>query len=177
MKRQEEDNWTRLDNASRLFPSTYSDRDTKVFRLACELNETVCPEMLQEALDITIESFPIYKSVLRRGIFWYYFESSSIRPLVQAEMNPVCAPIYSGHKGNLLFRVSYFNARISLEVFHALSDGTGALWFLQSLVYNYLVLMHIEDCAETIPPLTRASISEQMDDSFDKHFAGGTRLG
>jgi len=33
------------------------------------LFEEVDPEILQQALDETIERFPYYKSVLRRGIF------------------------------------------------------------------------------------------------------------
>lgn len=177
MKQQNEVKWTRLDNASKIFPSTYSERDPKVFRLSCELNEAVDVEILQEALDVTVESFPLYKTVLRRGIFWYYLESSDIRPVVQAESNPVCAPIYLGHKRNLLFRVFYYNKRINVEIFHVLSDGTGALWFMQSLVYNYLVLRYKEEYANTDSAPKKASISKQMDDSFEKHFTGGNLFG
>jgi len=81
--------WSRLDNASKFFAATYSERDEKVFRISCELFEEVDPEILQQALDETIERFPYYKSVLRRGIFWYYLEDSDIRPLVEKEDKPV----------------------------------------------------------------------------------------
>ena len=165
--------WTRLDNASKIFPATFSVKDTKVFRFTCELNEKVEQDILQEALNITIEDFPLYKSVLRRGMFWYYFESSDLKPVVQIESYPVCAPIYIGQRDNLLFRVFYYNKRINFEIFHALSDGTGALWFMQSLVYHYLKLKHKEIFANTISPYKNISISRQMDDSFGKHFIGG----
>jgi len=99
--------------------ATYSERDEKVFRISCELFEEVDPEILQQALDETIERFPYYKSVLRRGIFWYYLEDSDIRPLVEKEDKPVCAPIYRKY-----FRVLYYNKRISLEVFFGRNRGS-----------------------------------------------------
>ncbi len=92
--------WSKLDNASKFFPATSNYRDPKVFRISCELVDEVKPEVLQLALDKTIERFPLYKSVLRRGVFWYYFESCDIRPMVQKETNPVCAPIYSKYEKN-----------------------------------------------------------------------------
>ena len=64
--------WSRLDNAAKIFPSTSSKRDPKVFRFACELCEPVDPEVLRSALDRTLEKFPPFRSVLRRGLFWYF---------------------------------------------------------------------------------------------------------
>lgn len=165
--------WSRLDNASKYFAATYSERDEKVFRISCELFEEVDPEILQQALDETIERFPYYKSVLRRGIFWYYLEDSDIRPLVEKEDKPVCAPIYRKYERNLLFRVLYYNKRISLEVFHALSDGTGALRFMMTLVYHYLTIKHKDEFSGKIPELNyNASIGEKKDDSFERYYQG-----
>jgi len=173
VKAQREIEWTRLDNASKIFPSTYSDRDPKVFRFACELKQEVYPEILQEALDLTVEHFPLYSSVLRRGMFWYYLESSDICPLVEEESHPLCAPIYLGHKRNLLFRVFYYGRRINLEIFHVLTDGTGALQFLQSLVKNYLFIKYKNENTSLPTSLPSSAISRQMADSFDKYFSGG----
>ena len=60
--------WSRLDNAAKIFPPTSSRSDPKVFRFSCELYEQVEPEALQAALDLTLESFPHLRSVLRRGL-------------------------------------------------------------------------------------------------------------
>jgi len=177
MKHRKKVEWSRLDNASKIFPATCNEKDTKVFRLVCELYEAVDSEKLQLALNRTIESFPLYKSVLRKGVFWYYFEASEILPLVKIESYPVCAPIYIDDKKNLLFRVFYFNNRISLEVFHALADGTGALRFLQALVYEYLMIRYNETFTDKIPKLNYiASASEKSDDSFIRHFEGNDIL-
>ena len=173
MKQRKRTEWTRLDNASKIFPATCNYRDTKVFRLVCELNDEVEPEILQQALDLTIESFPLHQSVLRRGVFWYYFEPSDLHPDVEIESNPICAPIYYKDKKSLLYRVFYYNRRINLEIFHALSDGTGALWFFQALIHNYILLKYKDTYSGNEPKLLyNSSISEKTDDSFGRHFIG-----
>lgn len=177
MKQRRRIEWSRLDNASKIFPATSNERDTKVFRLVCELKEAVEPDKLQMALDKTINEFPLFRSVLRKGVFWYYFEYSDIDPVVSEESLPVCAPLYLKDRRNLLFRVSYYHCRINLEVFHALSDGTGALWFLKSLVSHYLYLTHAAHIAPKAPLLGHnASIKRKMDDSFERHFTGHNAL-
>lgn len=171
MKQQKEINWTRLDNASKLFPAVANNKDTKVFRLACELYEDVDPETLQQSLDLTIESFPLYKSVLRRGLFWYYFESSETKPKIELESTTLCAPLYIRNQRNLLLRVSYYNKRINLEIFHALTDGAGVIWFMETLIYHYMTIKYREMFEDKIPTLNhKASISQKMDDSFGKNY-------
>ncbi len=173
MKHRKRVEWTRLDNAAKIFPPTSNERDTKVFRFACELFQPVDPVILQEALDETIEIFPLYKSVLRKGVFWYYFETSSLRPVVEEEALPVCARIYNENRRNLLFRVFYYRNRINLEIYHALSDGTGALWFMKSLLYQYLIRKYKDSFGENLPKFDyEASISQKMDDSFLRHYTG-----
>ncbi|MGE4354338.1 MAG: hypothetical protein AB7D36_09665 [Oscillospiraceae bacterium] len=173
MKHQKNFEWVKLDNASKMFPATWSLKDPKVFRIHCELLDIIDPNVLQKALDITINDFPLYRSVLRRGVFWYYLESSEITPEVTEESKPVCAPVYVGLKNNLLFRVTYYNKRINLEIFHVLSDGAGAVRFLTSLVCRYLALCHREAFAASALSPEDFSMSERMDDSYKKHYIGG----
>lgn len=175
MKPDNKVKWTRMDNASKIFPATSNNRDTKVFRFACELYEEVDPEILQKALDITLEGFPLFKSVLRRGFFWYYFESSDLVPTVDIESEPVCAPLYIKEKRNLLFRLFYFNNRINLEVFHALTDGAGVIWFMETLVYHYMTIKYKEIFPKDIAKINyKASISQKMSDSFEKNYRKGS---
>lgn len=170
-EKKEQVEWKRLDNASKIFPATSSNRDTKVYRISAELFEDVDPISLQRALDITLESFPIYNSILRRGFFWYYLEIVDIKPVVEFENTYPCAPIYIEGIKNLLFRVSYYKKRINLELFHALSDGAGAIWFLETLIFHYIRYKHQEDLGDHIPSIKHgASISQKMDDSFGKNY-------
>lgn len=163
--------WSRLDNAAKIFPSTSSKRDPKVFRFACELTEPVEPAVLQRALERTLEKFPPFRSVLRRGLFWYFLEQSDLVPTVSEEDHPPCSPLYDPMRRGLLFSVTWYRCRINLEVYHALTDGSGALQFLRALVFDYLLLRHPEAFAGGVPALDfDASLSERGDDSFRRHY-------
>lgn len=166
--------WVRLDNASNIFLAARSDVDTKVFRMAAELDHEVDPALLQEALDATYERFPLYHAVLRRGVFWYYLQDSDLRPVLEPETEHTCAPIYQADRRTLLFRVVHHRRRVSLEVFHALSDGTGALWFLTALLEEYCrrrFAPEDEAAARTVEP----EVHELAADSFAHHFRRRTR--
>jgi NRPS condensation-like uncharacterized protein len=163
--------WTRLDNAAKIFPPTSNEKDTKVFRFVCELKDEIDSEILQEALNKTILLFPFYRSVLRRGVFWYYFEDTDIMPEVEEENKPPCGMLYYPNRKNLLFEVTYYKNRINLEVFHSLTDGIGALGFLKTLLYYYITNRYSKDFGTKLPVLDYdASLSQRMDDSFLKHY-------
>lgn len=161
--------WLRLDNAAKIFPPNSGKHDTNVFRFIAELNEPVRPDDLQFALERTLERFPFYLSVLRRGLFWPYFERVNFSPKVHREDKPICARLYDPNVKSLLFDVSYYHNRINLEVFHALSDGTGGMDFLRGLLCEYLLRRHRAE-------LDRDSITDYDDsapgweDSFARHF-------
>lgn len=163
--------WTKLDNAAKIFPPISSERDTKVFRFVCELKDEVNQDILQEAANNTLVLFPFYRVVLRRGVFWYYFEGSELMPEVVEESKPPCSTLYNPNRRNLLFEVTYYKCRINLEVYHSLTDGTGALNFLKTLLYYYITACYKEDFKDKLPVLEYdASLSQKMDDSFLKHY-------
>lgn len=163
--------WSGLDNAALIFPSAMGKADTHVFRISCELYEKVEPDILQSALDQTVDTFQIYRSVLKRGLFWHYLESSDRMPVVHEENRQPCAAIYNRSGKNLLFDVSYFHNRVNLEVYHVLSDGTGAMHFLRTLITKYLALCHhLQE-----PSLDYdASAMQMSDDSFRKYYSGSS---
>ncbi|MFC7402625.1 alcohol acetyltransferase [Citricoccus sp. GCM10030269] len=156
--------WVRLDNASNIFLAARTSSDPKVFRLSAEMDHEVDPQLLQRALDLTYDQYRLYRAVLRRGVFWYYLQDSDLRPVVTEENLHTCAPIYQADRRTLLFRVEHHRRRIVLEVFHALSDGTGALWFLTDLVTAYLRLRYPEQ-----PPAAEP-VHELSLDSFAHYF-------
>lgn len=169
MKKQR--SWTKLDNAAKIFPPASSNRDTKVFRFSCQLFEDVDKYYLQRALDMTLKRFPFYRSILKKGIFWYYLEETRLLPVVTEEHNPPCSPIYDANNKGLLFEVTYYKKRINLEVFHALSDGTGALQFIKTIVTNYLNLKYKKEGANFKLEDYDASSSQMTLDGFSKYFS------
>jgi NRPS condensation-like uncharacterized protein len=176
MTRRNPVEWIRLDNAAKIFPPTTNEKDTKVFRFVCEMRDEVDREILQEALEDTMVLFPFYRSVLRRGVFWYYFENTDLKPVVTEEYKLPCSMLYHPNRRNLLFEVTYYKKRINLEVFHALTDGTGALGFLKTLIYYYATKKYREDFNGKLPDLDYdASLTQRMDDSFLKHYTGNKK--
>lgn len=162
--------WRSLDNAAKLFSAASSPKDSRVFRFYCELKEEVKEEILQEALNQTIQKYPVFLSVMRKGLFWHYLEKSELRPVVREEYKEPCSSLYVRDKKTLLFEVTYYEKRINFEVFHALTDGTGATEFLRELVKNYLYLIHEEDLEPVELSNQYLTVKDQEDDSFSRYY-------
>lgn len=170
--KQKKAHWRKLDNAAKLYSAASNKKDTRVFRFYCELKEQVQPELLQEALDQTLETFPTFLMVLRKGLFWHYLEPCNLRPVVKEEYKEPCSRLYIRDKKTLLFEVTYYQKRINFEVFHVLTDGTGATEFLKELVKNYLYLAHKEEGLEQVSLQPEdMTVQDQEDDSFLKYYS------
>lgn len=169
--RTEYSNWRKLDNAALAFPLVTGENDTRVFRFYCQLKEVVDSDILQQALDRTMEKYPLFQAVLRKGLFWFYLEHSHIRALVKPETEPPCSRLYIPDKKSLLFQVSYYKERINFEVFHALTDGTGAMHFLQELVQNYLILAHPKENFPEIGRDKKTGRGNIEEDSFSQYYS------
>ncbi len=166
--------WRKLDNAALAFPLVTGKNDTRVFRFYCQLKEEVNGEILQAALDQTMEKYPLFQAVLRKGLFWFYLEHRDIRAVVKPETEPPCSRLYIPDKKSLLFQVTYDKNRINFEVFHALTDGTGAMHFLQELVQNYLILAHPQENLSHIESTEEITHGDKEEDSFSQYYSSDT---
>ena len=132
--------WRRLDNTAKLFAAVSGEDLSSVFRIAVVLKEPVDPELLHRALLFTLPEFENFRVKLRKGFFWYYFETNNRDPVVEEEQSAPCRFI-DPHRGERFpFRVSYYGCRINFEVFHGLTDGLGAVGFVSRLTEHYLEL-------------------------------------
>ncbi|MCD7736991.1 MAG: DUF6320 domain-containing protein [Lachnospiraceae bacterium] len=163
--------WRKLDNAALAFPAATGKNDSRVFRFYCQLKEQVDGDRLQCALDLTMEKYPLFQAVLRKGVFWFYLERRDIRAIVSEEQKPPCSRLYIRDQKSLLFEVTYFENRINFEVFHALTDGTGAMRFLQELVKNYLTLAHPEIPFSEPEQDGEVTGKDQEEDSFSQYYS------
>lgn len=163
-------NWLKLDNAGKIFPSTSSSQDTGVFRFTCELTEPVQEAPLQLALEQTLQQFPHFLYVLRRGLFWYYLEASDLAPRVHPENRGICAQLFYRNRRTLLFDVSFYDHRIHFEVYHVLTDGTGAISFFQFLICSYLAQLHPDLGTGLTDGLSHVPIDRRAEDSFRKYY-------
>ena len=134
-------NWRRLDNVAKVF-SLHSKNNTNVFRYSVILKEIVNKKTLEKALEKALKSYRAFKVKISSGFFWNYLEINNKKIIIEEESEISCKRIDFDKNNNYLFKVTYFKNKIKLDIFHVLTDGTGAIKFLKSIIYNYLSLKH-----------------------------------
>lgn len=122
--------WYRLDNAGILYSALQREEYSAIYRFSALMTEPVRPAALQNAIDRVLPRFPSFAVRIRRGLFWYYLEPNTAPgPFLKADVANPCNPVRFREDNGWLVRFYYYRNRISLEVFHALSDGAGARSF------------------------------------------------
>jgi NRPS condensation-like uncharacterized protein len=108
---------------------------------------------------------------LRKGFFWYFLEQVDDVPRAQLDVANPLSPINLHEEKGLMFRIRYHENRIALEIFHVLTDGTGGMCFLKTLVAEYLRIKYdvaiprdheILDCSEGFK-------TAEIEDSFARY--------
>ena len=130
--------WMRLDNAAKIYPAAKRRNWTNYFRLSATLTEAVDLNVLRAALDVTVRRFPSIAVRLRRGVFWYYLEEITKAPAIEEDKSYPLVHVPFDDVRKCAFRVLVYGSRIAVEFFHAVTDGTGGLIFLKTLVAEYL---------------------------------------
>lgn len=133
--------WYKLDLSANVYPTLQRRNFSNVFRLSVVLKEKIDAELLQKAVDMTLPRFPAFKVALRKGVFWRYLEPNNRPgPFVMPDIVNPCMPLLFKSNNRYLIRIYYYQNKISLEMFHSLSDGNGALVLLRTLTAVYLRL-------------------------------------
>lgn len=161
--------WFKLDNAAKIYPAARSSRWNAVFRMSAVMKDEVDPEILQRALDDVIDRFPTFRVTLKKGLFWYYFQYIDEKPKIEKEKDFPCTMMRLTGKG-YVFRVLYHSHRISVEVFHSITDGTGNITFLKTLIARYCELKgaKIEDYGDLLH-YEDDPTPEEVEDSFCRY--------
>lgn len=160
--------WYPLDNAAKIFPAITNKKVTSVFRISATLKQPINIKLLFKAVRTIEVRFPYYKVKLKKGFFWYYFESANFRTSVEVDRHPPCRKF--PNEGPL-FRVLALNNRISVEFSHMLTDGSGAIMYFRTLLASYFELSGVElpsafqhlDTSETPNP-------EEFEDAYNRYF-------
>ena len=165
----ESTNWYKIDNVAKVFLATVDKRDTRAMRVSCTLKEEVDPELLKQAVLSAIEDRPQMQVRIRRGLFWHYMEDTTVLPTVREEDDRICPLLYTPSKIMLHYQVTYFRKRINLDIFHVLTDGTGAMEFLNIIVLDYLRLKYPGEFTDTTIH-SGASDGDLNQDSYRQFF-------
>lgn len=163
--------WMRLDNAAKIYPAAKKHNWSNVFRLSAMLNENIDRDILKTSLDVTVRRFPSIAVRLRLGMFWYYLEEIPQAPEIVDEKSYPLVRMPFDDIRKCAFRVLIYDNRIAVEFFHALTDGTGGLVFLKTLIAEYIYEKYNIEIPATDGVLDRLEPprDEELEDSFQKH--------
>lgn len=130
--------WLKLDNSAKIYPASRNRNWSNLFRLSSTLVDQVDTDVLRAALAVTVRRFPSVAVRLSYGAFWYYLQELSAPPEISEEFgHPIELMKYSDIR-KCAFRVLVYRNRIAVEFFHSITDGTGGLIFLKSLLAEYV---------------------------------------
>ena len=165
--------WYRLDTAALIFPAIARRDWSNAFRVSATLSEPVDPDILQRAVDDMRHRFPSFFVTLRKGFFWYYLEESSHQIKVQGDYAYPLTFMGRRELRRNCLRVLYYNNRIAVECFHAVTDGHGGSVFLCNLTAHYLELKYGIGIPKEglLCDLSQAPSPEELEDSFLKNAA------
>ena len=163
--------WRKLDNTAKAF--SMEDRNsTNTFRISVLLKEKIDSKILKEAVNKALEKYPSYKVQMKTGFFWNYLKINKNDPVLETEKNKTIKTINLGRNNNYLFKVTYTNNKINLDVCHILTDGVGATIFLKAIVYNYLDLRYNLNQEEVDMIIDNASTQDQYLKNVNKKLKG-----
>lgn len=165
-----ETKWHKLDNTAIIFPVISNKRLTSVFRVAVTLNQEIKRDALETAVNETLKYFKNFRVKLKRGLFWYYFETNKKSPFIEQEQDYPCAFIDQASNNQFLFKVTYFKRRINLEVFHAITDGKGAVDFLKAITFNYIKIANHNELSEQVLKMPTVEVVSDTEDSYIKNY-------
>ena len=96
------------------------------------------------ALIFAEKRFPIFSCIIKDSIMWPYMETNVNVPLLRKDGNFPCVSLTEQERKNRSYTVFYQAKTISMEVSHAITDASGALTYLKSIVREYARLTEAE---------------------------------
>ena len=163
--------WMKLDNAALIYPAARRRDWINVFRISVSFRDDIDGAILQKALDRTVPRFPSIAARLRTGVFWYYLEQLPKAPeVLPEELYPLNRMTFRGIR-KCAIRVMYYRSRMSVELFHAITDGNGGMIFVKTLAAEYVRLRYGCEVPHTngILDLSEPPKREELEDSFARY--------
>ncbi|MBQ8448228.1 MAG: alpha/beta hydrolase fold domain-containing protein [Clostridia bacterium] len=163
--------WLPLDNSAKIYPPARNQNWSNVFRVSATLKEKVDVGVMRSALDVTVRRFPSIAVRLRRGAFWYYLQQIAEAPEIREENSYPLTQMSKEEMRKCAFRIIVYNRRVAIEIFHSITDGSGALIFLKTLVAEYIQQKYgVAVPAEhgVLGRLEEPS-AEELEDSYQKY--------
>jgi len=181
--KDESGTWYSLDNAGVIMPPVTNVVATSLFRIEVLFSENPDPEILKRALARTSARFPYFNVTLKRGFFWYYLDQRKSAPTLYSDESDPSQGWDINKPGTSLFRVRLSGRRLACEFSHALTDGSGGISFVKTLLAAYFSLLGVDlgvtlgvgDYADILNVDGEADIGE-YEDGYQRFFPGSLPL-
>jgi len=156
--------WYILDNAAVIMPAVSNREDHPIEYL-----------LMSDALASVSRRFPYFMVELKRGFFWYYFQPLHKIPELESDPPWPCMD-FNVHKNHQFpFRIRIKADRIACEFSHALTDATGAMTFLKSILAEYFRQKGVESSPAPDIFLPDSSVApEESEDAYQRYYKEGT---
>ena len=168
MKKHSKIYWRKLDNSAKIFPIQAGKKYSTVFRFSAVLKEEIDPESLKKAVNLALKKYTSFKVRMKSGFFWNYFEHNPKEPIIEQEKNYPCKYIDYKRNNNYLFKITYYDQKINIDIFHSLTDGNNGNLFFKEIIYNYIELTHPKDFEEELR--SDRKVDYTTEDSYVKNY-------
>lgn len=159
-----------VDYSSILYLSLMRKEHANSYRFTMTMDAPVCPDTLQEAVNRVHPRFPTIFAGFRPGFFQFTQVHADTPPQVQCDPGMVHT-MTARELRECPFRVIYDGCDLSVEIFHGLTDGYGAICCLTTLVGEYLRLQCGADIPATAPlvDISQDPLPEEAEDSYPRY--------
>ena len=152
-----------LDYSAFLHTALMNKNFFNAFRFSATLKEPINPIVLQQAVNQTLHRYPLIYTKLTKDTFWYYLESLDALT-VEEDTKQIFSYVNYHSIYDKAVSVLYKDKTITIEMFHSVSDGGGAIPFFKELIKQYL---HIVSDGEVGSVIYTATFTEsELEDSF-----------
>lgn len=157
-----------IDNASILFLSLLRPHHSNSFRFSATLDRPVCPKSLQEAVNRVSCRFPLVFSALRQDFFHFRQVPAEQPPVVQQDPG-ILVPMGREELRRCGYRVYYRGNTVSVELFHALTDGFGAIATFSAMLVEYHQILGTQaGPGVNLPSLQLGQVQKyELEDSYE----------
>ncbi len=163
------DKWFKIDNAGHIYSAITSTRVTTFFRVSVTLKDSINVEVGNETLTKVLKRFPFLDVQIKQGLFWHYLDKSAMVCELQEEKFYPCMNVYIKNESIHLFRILYFNNKLSFEFSHIVLDGKSALVFINTFLIEYYKSLGVESTHEEMYNLDYYDEKER-ENSFLKYY-------
>ncbi len=165
-----------LDLSAIIHLASMTEKHSSSYRFAVSLTENVNPEVLQQAVERVTPRFPMIAAGIHSDFYNYKVAAVEKSPKVLRD-HTLIATFTKEELQKCAMRVLYDEKKISLECFHALTDGYGAITFLRTLLAEYFQILKGISVPrdQMLFTVDEEAKGEEIQDDYYTHAQKGTK--